>query len=978
MSDLTPEILAELRLKEFVAIDLETTGLNYLTDDIIEFGGIRFIDGKPEQQLSLLIKPTKPIPLPISRITGLTDQDVKDAPSFEKVWEQILDFVGDLPVVAHNTNFDLPFLEYHFRKANNEHADGEKMKPFRYLGNEYFDTVVLARTFLPFLHQFSLGALAEYFEIPQPVKHRALPDAEVAGELFLRLLAIALRTEFRDIQRMLDILEPTDEPLKTLFFNLASLLSSGKYHFPSGIDRELFQVKANFYNIIGEEVAPSIGKLEVEPIDVEEIGEFFSETGELAREFGTFEMRTSQQRMAIEVAKAFNEQKFLVVEAGTGTGKSLAYLLPAIKWSVKNYGPYGRVIISTNTKNLQEQLFFKDIPILHSILKEKFKAVLLKGKANYLCLDKWATILSDMKYRLSSYERIKILPLYLWVKHTETGDIAENGGFAVERNLSLWSKFIAENNYCPGKACKYYDKCYLMRARNNARDAHLVLVNHSLLFSDLASDQAILSKYTNVIFDEAHNVEKVATDYLGMEISLWNFRDTLKKLFWKERLETGVLVQLQKRLFRASIEENQKNLLKGQGEKASKQVQRCWEVTQGFFRILTQELRQLIPEQSNNSQTLKHRYSRADGLLERIQNYYSELISELKKLLTSLHEILEILKELPEEALRYQKQIYQEILAQFTQIDTLINTLQFLVSAEWDNWVYWFELPAKENSDDSRLYGAPLDIAELLNERLYSNLNTAVFTSATLTVGKRFDYFLKRIGLDRVDPERLETVLLASPFQYDEQVLLAIPSFIPDPRSAQFRDALKEILTLLATELNRGTLVLFTSYALLNDLYETLRAVYESHRVPVYAQGINGSRHAIINYFKQQTNSVLFGTDSFWEGVDVPGESLELLLITKLPFDVPTEPLIQAKIEKIKREGGNPFFDYTIPEAVIKFRQGFGRLIRSKTDYGAVIILDNRVIKKMYGRHFLNSLPVQSKIFPSLEELIAALKRWFE
>lgn len=418
-------------------------------------------------------------------------------------------------------------------------------------------------------------------------------------------------------------------------------------------------------------------------------------------------------------------------------------------------------------------------------------------------------------------------------------------------------------------------------------------------------------------------------------------------------------------------------MLKGQAEEAKSLVQLSWNATQGFYRMLTGELRKLIPKQSQASQAYKHRYSRADGLLERVEVYYNELMGELKHLLTSLHEILEILKDIPEDTIRYQKQIYQEILAQFTQIDTLINNLQFLINAEWDNWVYWFELPTKENSDDSRLFAAPLDIAELLNERLYQNLNTAVFTSATLTVGKQFDYFLKRTGLNLVEPDRLETILLDSPFQYDEQVLLAIPSFVPDPRSAEFRGAIKEVLASLATEINRGTLVLFTSYVLLNDLYEALRTTYESHRVPLYAQGINGSRHAIINYFKQQTNSVLFGTDSFWEGVDVPGESLEILLITKLPFDVPTEPLIQAKIEKIQREGGNPFFDYTIPEAVIKFRQGFGRLIRSKTDYGAVIILDNRVIKKMYGRHFLNSLPVQSKIFQSLEELISALKRWF-
>ncbi len=971
------EILRELNLSRFVALDLETTGLQYQKEEIIEIGAIRYLDGAVEEELSLLIKPSKPIPHYISRITGITDDDVHNAPAFAEISDEIRKFIGDDPLIAHNISFDLSFLEHHFRRVLNMPPFDDRKKDYLVLPNDKYDTLLLAKTYLPFLTGFTLSHLADYFQIQPEKLHRALPDARVAGEVFLRLVEITLRTNFRDVRKILQILEPTDEPLKNYFFQLQKLLSTGKYHFPPLLDKESFIYSANYYNIIGEGDTPSVGKLKIEPIDEEEIGSFFDESGILEKTFGAFELRKAQVKMAREVARAFNEQKFLVVEAGTGTGKSMAYLLPGIKWSVKNYGPFGRVIISTNTKNLQEQLFFKDIPILHSILKEKFKAVLLKGKGNYLCLDKWFTALNDMKFRLNTYERVKILPLYFWVKNTETGDISENNGFSAERNMGLWSKLIAENNYCPGKSCKYYNQCFLMRARNNARDAHLVLVNHSLLFSDLAAEQAILSDYSNVILDEAHNIEKVATEYLGVEISLWNFRDVFRKLYYKERMETGILVQMQRRVNRANMEEVKKKFILDHLKKLIPLISTNWQYIQGFFRELTRQLEKLLPEKTETNYSVRFRYRREDELLKKLESYYLELMDYLKKVLAGINDLLELLKEVPDDSFKYQKQISQELQAQFSQIDGLKTNLEFLVAAEFDDWVYWFELPVKENTDDSRLYAAPLNISEILNEKLYKKLNTAIFTSATLTVGRSFDYFLDRVGLKLVDEDRLQTLLLESPFNYEEQVLLAVPAFMPDPRSPEFREEIKNFLHKMVQVQRRGTLVLFTSYSLLNNLYSALRLPYQSQKIPLLAQGIDGSRHAIMNRFKEVPDSVLFGTDSFWEGVDVPGKALEMLLITKLPFDVPSEPIIQAKAEMIRKRGGNPFMEYTIPEAVIRLRQGFGRLIRSKSDFGAVIILDNRVIKKMYGRIFLQSLPVRTRIFQTEEELWQQLKQWF-
>ena len=975
---LKPEIFDELSLTDFIALDIETTGLMYTQEEIIEFAAVHFHHGEAVDQISLLIRPSKSIPAAITRLTGIGDADVAGAPSFSEVLPQIRTFLQDFPLVAHNSNFDLPFLEYHARRVHGDFRNWDaRDKQFAYFPNPQFDTVLLSRIYLSFLPSFSLRALVDYFQFGLENAHRALPDAEAAGKLFLEIVERAVQTKFADVQKILQILEPTDEPVKTFFEYLVKFLATGKYSVPGGIDRAKFSIQANHYNIIGETERPDFASDNVLPLDPAEVGNFFDEGGALAREFAAFEVREPQVKMARAIAEAFNESQFLLVEAGTGTGKSMAYLLPAIKWAVKNYGPYGRVIVSTNTKNLQEQLFFKDLPILHSILPEKFKAVLLKGKSNYLCLDRWVTVMSDMQSRLTPQERVNLLPLYFWVQETETGDVSENSGFRAERNMGLWTKLIAENNYCSGKACKYYDRCYLMKARNNARDAHLVLVNHSLLFSDLAADNAVLAEYKNVIFDEAHNIEKTATEYLGVEITLWQFRDFLNKLYQKERHETGVLIQLGRRLEAGQLQRSHLDALDKMLLSLMENVSDCRQSVQMFFAELTRMLREKHPAEGRQSYSDKQRYTAGDMLFEAVLPLYRQLSERVRRLQRELTDLIEYFKELPEDSFPYQRQLYQDLNAQSTQAEGLLNNLTFLIDADWDTYVYWYELPYRSDSDDTRLYAAPLDVGGILQERLFDHLKSAVFTSATMAVNKSFDYFQKRSGVHLQSPDRVSRLLLDSPFNYEEQVFLAVPSYLPDPGHPQYSGAVKALLEQLALRLNRGTLVLFTSYAMLNNVYQGIRQTFEAESIPLLGQGIDGGRHAIINRFKTAENAFLLGTDSFWEGIDVPGKALEMVLITKLPFDVPSDPVIQARSELIKMHGGNPFSEFSIPEAVIRFRQGFGRLIRSRSDYGAVIILDNRVVKKFYGRPFLNSLPARARLLAGEAELWEALSRWF-
>ncbi len=975
---LKPEIFEALHLTDFIALDIETTGLDYLKNDIIEFAAVHFHHGEKVAELNFFINPGRPIPEPITRLTGIRDEDVREAASFSEVLPKIREFVKEYPLVAHNVDFDLPFLEYHARKVKGNFKQWhEREKVYHYFPNPRLDTVILARMYLPFLHSFGLSSLVQYFQYSFEPTHRALPDAEAAGLLFIDLLKIALRTKFADVQKILRILEPTDDPIKTFFENLLLLLSAGRVQLPEGITREEFTLTSSHYNIIGQGDTPRLPRIEVNPIDEDETAAFFEEGGELSREFSLYEVRQQQVEMARAIARAFNHSQYLVVEAGTGTGKSLAYLVPAIKWAAKNYGPSGRVIISTNTKNLQEQLFFKDIPVLHSILKEKFKAVLLKGKGNYLCLDKWVTVMNDLDSRVSAKERVKMLPLYFWVQHTKTGDIAENNGFRMERNFGLWSKFIAENNYCPGKSCKYYDRCFLMRARNNARDAHLVLVNHSLLFSDLATDNAVLSDYVNVVFDEAHNIEKIATEYLGVEISLWQFRDFFTKLYTKDRIETGILVQLRRRIRKGKLKRTHLDSLERQIDGLITLVQNNWRSTLSFFKEITRTFRARTPGNGNQRYSAKYRYTRQDNLFEELMTEYRDFHKGLTALQSALANLVEYFKEIPDEKFEYQRQLFQDLNAQLQQSEGLVNNLEFLISAEWDNYVYWYELPSREDSDDTRLYAAPLDVGGILKEKLYDKLHTAVFTSATLAVNRRFDYFIHRVGLNFVPPERLEKLLLDSPFNYQEQVLLGVPVFLNEPNHPEYLSQVKALIEQMVREIPRGTLTLFTSYSMLNTIYQAVRDTFTAEGVLLLGQGIDGSRHSLINRFKENEASFLFGTDSFWEGVDVPGKAVELVLINRLPFDVPSEPIIQARAELIKSRGGNPFMEYTIPEAVLRLRQGFGRLIRSRSDYGAVIVLDTRVVKKFYGQIFLHSLPVEPTLLADEQEFWKTLKRWF-
>ncbi len=650
--------------------------------------------------------------------------------------------------------------------------------------------------------------------------------------------------------------------------------------------------------------------------------QFFAPGGVLSRTHPAYEFRRGQLQMAQAVEQALEEKRHLIVEAGTGTGKTLAYLLPVIR-SGK------RVIISTGTKNLQEQLFYKDVPFLEQALygnaDSRLSVCYMKGRNNYLCRKKLYD-LTDQPVLSGLDEIEQYRAIAAWEKATGTGDRAELAGLP-EASL-LWHKLDARADACTGQKCSQWERCFITEMRRRAMESDIIIVNHHLFFADLAiklqaegaPDAGILPEAAAVIFDEAHELEDVAGNYFGISVS--NLR--------MEELARDIENSMQhNRMLSASLSGALGNLR---------------DRSQLFFSLLPAGDGRFAFE------------NRREFLEENGDEFVA-----LNQALTRLGGELEALLQKPEEVFNFVRRS-QEIQVQ----------LSFAMESEDRNTVFWIERrggrgSARERSGFSAtgqtnqsseagfrsrqhvfLQATPIDVGPILRECLWSKLECAVLTSATLAVGGGFDYIRQRLGF-----EHARESVLPSHFDYQSQALLYVPPDLPDPRTPQFgAKAADRIRRLL--EITRGrAFVLFTSYAQMNDIYQRLLGEVE---FPMLRQG-DAPKSALLEEFRLTPNAILFATSSFWQGVDVQGEQLSCVIIDRLPFAVPSDPVVAARVKAIDGEGGNAFFQYQVPAAVITLKQGFGRLIRSLHDRGLLVLLDNRVLKKQYGRVFVESLP---------------------
>ena len=705
-----------------------------------------------------------------------------------------------------------------------------------------------------------------------------------------------------------------------------------------------------------------------------DIDEYFGENGVIHKNFGKFEVRREQYEMAKLIENSMNENKKLIVEAGTGTGKTIAYLLPTLLYAIENNL---KVIVSTNTINLQEQLVNKDIPLLKKIINEDFNYQIVKGRGNYLCKRKLYNIDVTEKETDTEEERTEkniIRNLIDWDKNvTRTGDRNE---LKYEISNSIWEKVNSEVDMCKGVKCPHYSKCHFFKARKNVADATLLIVNHHMFFADLAirnqtgfyTNYSILPNYDIVVFDEAHNIEDTARNYFTFETSKISFGRLMGNIYNRRVVNSsngGAIVRLMTYLNESlSSEEYEKvDELK---EDAIAELNVFYDKGIDIFDKLI-----YLFSENNNNREIKIKIDKQKMQSNKAFREVMEINSQFKESYGNLViRINKFLNTVSNYNLEDKEGFLFEFSRYYERLKQYYKKFEFILEGKEEGYVYWANVTTIR--PNVKLYATPFDISDELNDNLFTKMDRMVFTSATLAVDNKFDYYKKIIGLMKENRRKIDERIVKSPFDYEKQMKVYIPEDALDPTNIEFLRDLEEFIEGVIKNTKGHCFLLFTSYSALNFLYNQLKSRFSEKEYTLIKQN-DFPRHEMIEIFKNSKNPILFGTDSFWEGVDVQGEQLQSVIITKLPFKVPNDPVTEAIIENIRKNGQNPFNDYQVPQAVIKFKQGVGRLIRSKTDSGNIIILDNRIIKKMYGKKFLSALP-RNKVVESKSEILKKMK----
>ena len=680
-----------------------------------------------------------------------------------------------------------------------------------------------------------------------------------------------------------------------------------------------------------------ISTIENAPISgfLAEIEHIFSDQGVLSRS-PNFEFRPQQQQMAVAVARALQDKSHLLVEAGTGVGKSFGYLIPSVLYAVAHRR---KAVISTHTINLQEQLIQKDLPILEQVLQPlKFSYTMLKGRGNYLCTRRLHKTLAQADHLFTSSEIAELNRVLEWSKETQDGSLSD---FEIEPDYKVWSHVCSERGLCSPKLCgegsdfaKVHGPCFFQQARARILSSDVLVVNHTLFFTLLGGVEeeikgGVMFKNDFVVFDEAHTVEQVASKHIGLSLSSAQVRYSLNRL-WNPKTQKGLLGLLTR-------------------GKAVPLVDTAIQEAQTFFQKvevtcdqLAQKCRQ--PGENSNRAWTELRIRRPD-LVE------DNLTLPIQRLRESISELIKMSED---------KDTGQELTEANRRLTEIRDGLVSFLRQDSDAHVYWVERTGKMQQNIS-LNAAPVDVAAYLRARLFGPETSVIMTSATLSIADQtarsgqaasLQYFAKRVG-----GEKAVKLQVGSPFDYERQMKFFVVNKMPDPREANYSQALEHWIEHFVRETHGKAFVLFTNSRLMQEIAGRMEPFFNKFGLECYVQGRGTPRTVMLEKFKENVDSVLFGTDSFWQGVDVPGAALSNVIITRLPFAVPDHPLIEARVEKIEAEGGNSFFEFSLPEAVLKFRQGVGRLIRTKSDHGIVVVLDNRVLTKKYGQMFLNSVP---------------------
>lgn len=914
------------KLGGYVFLDLETTGLDPACDKIIEIAALKVTASGERAIFEELLNPGLRITPFITGLTGITPEMLEQAPSFGEIKTQFLDFIGDNTIVAHNASFDISFVEA---------ALGYKPD------NTVLDSLELGKLLWPQLNSYALRSLARTLEVTIETSHRALPDVLILEQVFLRMQETAGNFSVSLLQEILRLLQGSGHPLERYFEEILR----------GRVRTYDFNEKISTADGTGEKEFPA--RAGAAAWNIAELEGLLLPGGRVAQALEVYQERKQQLAMMKGVAKAFQQQRHLIVEAGTGVGKSLAYLLPAIYWAKSQEE---KVVIATHTIALQEQLFRKDIAFLREHLNLAFKAAVLKGRGNYLCLHKWRR-LKDNPGELTRTERFLLARIAVWLDRDKSGDRDNINLREYENDIYQSLSSSAEN--CTGSLCPCQKACFYHRMRQKAQAADIIVVNHSLLLSDLKTGEMILPPYQYLVVDEAHHLEEEGTRQFSDIFSLKEFSKKLSALMKRDINTAGGIIYYWKRHFAASPE-----MLENIG-KIETLIKRLQETAHEIkTSVNTPEFPETVRIKGEQ---------RGERWWQALAVMFDNLLLET----TSLLECLKILtagltpddedseSNLPLFALKtalLQLRGDHEVLKQFLQED---NT---------GEKVYWLEKDAFRM--DLRLHITPLQTAGLFNEKVFAAKASVVLTSATLSVEERFAYIKEQLG---IPDELTDTLQVHSPFYYDEQSLLLVDSNLPDPAQTgeeAYNLALAEALEYYIKATGGNTLALFTSHKQMRYMFDKLFEPLRQIGLELYADGVNGRRHTLISEMKNNPQAVIFGANTFWEGIDLPGDALKSLIIVRLPFAPPNLPIVEARLEQIAKEGRSGFAQYSLPQAVLRFKQGYGRLIRTINDSGVVIILDGRLLSKRYGRVFINSLPDQKYCAGDTLELTQKINKW--
>ncbi len=908
------EFFFDLGLKTFIAIDVETTGLNIYNDKIIEISACKYIDGKLNSTFSKLINPHQTISPFIENLTGIKNKDLINKPTFSEISSEFVDFVKDYPIVGHNIMFDLKFINQSLKKQ------------YDLLSNNYIcDTYYLSKIFLFYSESFKLTSLCDNFNIEIHTSHRAEDDAKNSAELFIEILKILMSID----AKFLSIINICSRYVRVLNKKLISELLKIKLNTNSIQNNDFYLDK------VPQKFVYNYSSKENSNIDVS-LENVFSNDGLLASLIPNYDFRKNQYSLAEDYAKNIVESAVMVAEADTGIGKTFSYIAASLLRRKQN-----KVVISSSTHNLQNQLFYKDIPLISKALNIEVKATISKGMNNYLCKQRLNKFIDIFKDVLDESEVFEFMSLLVWSELTQTGDISECNSFKVKNNHKIWNYVKYESESCMFATKNHTEDCFYQIMINEARKSNILVVNHALLATSLEKNESFISEEAECIIDEAHKFAETCRDQLtrtsskNMFDSIYSDLDVFfNKINKKYHLDKNILNDF------INIKEASLLFIKNFNDFSSECLQQI-----------------SLRKKSLGSNFIDIRYTFNNNFNNNFSLPPNNLCSECEKIVNLVEKLIDDL--LTNSIFSKSECLNLKIfLSKFSEFKSNLQ-----LNLNQNDYINWLTVNSYNNYNVVSFNSSPFYITRSI-KTLINKFNSLLFCSATLSVNNDFDYFLNELGIEEYSiDKKIVCKHYHSNFHLNDQTKLFVMKSNFDINNEEYYNRLSNLIFKFSESLNKRMLVLCTSYSQIINFKKNIQNKSFKNFSKYLFQEKTSSKQILLKQYLNNSDSVLFGTNTFWEGIDLPEDKLEILLITKLPFSNPNAPIVQAKIDYYQSLGMSSFNDFQLPEAILKLRQGMGRLIRSQNDMGVCILTDPRLLNKRYGNIILESINLNPIIF---------------